>query len=376
MSPSVLSVDEPFDLLSGTTILEFGDDLAGSIAAYHLALLGATVYLLEPPEGCWLRRVRAEAGASGNGALFACFGRGKRSVALADALASPEAVWNALDVVIEPVRRGLELPLACRAGAQGGPMALSFREDDGSRFTELSAQAAFGLSAYLGRREEAPLRVGFEVLTYSAAVLAVQSVLAALPLRKAHGLSQRLRVPVSRVAASILNNVTTASVEPDQEVGFSRGWASSPYYGIPCSDGEVEILFYGPRADEGWRQFCERAGMPQLGADPRFSTYRARTQFAGDVGAAVAPVTSTMRRDVLLQLLWDCGAMAVPRWGVDEAAASEQAAANGLVLSRPAEEAFQLLASPWALDGQRASLRSLPALADATAEFGALGGRV
>lgn len=365
-------MDRAFDLLHGTKVVEFGDDLAGSIAAYHLALLGATVYLLEPAEGCWLRRVSDGTGAS-QGPLFACFARGKRSVLLDPAMAAPGQAWSTADLIIEPLSRdtGARLATACTppAGAADGPLALSFTEDDGRRFMEMGAQAAFGMSAYLGRQDEAPLRVGFELVTYSAAVLGVQAVLAALPLKQEHRLGQRLRVPFSRVVANLLNNVMTATVEPNQESGFSRGWASSPFYGVATAEGDLEMLFYGPGADEGWRRFCERVGTPALATDPRFATYPARMQFNGDMRAALHPATSTLPRQPLLEMLWDCGAMAVPRWGPDEAAASEQARANDMVMPRATVQEFQLLASPWELDGKRAALSTLPELGAHTAAF-------
>ena len=373
MSGGAPITDCTLDLLQGTTVVEFGDDLAGSIAAYHLALLGATVYLLEPTNGCWLRRVSDGTTASAPGPLFACFARGKRSVALEQALAAPGAAWGSIDLIIEPTARDSieRLSNVCKpaAGAADGPLALSFAEDDGIRYTELAAQAAFGMSTYLGQQGEPPFRVGFEMVTYSAAVLGVQAVLAALLLKQTHGLGQRLRVPFSRVMANILNNVMTASVEPDQEAGFSRGWASAPYYGVVCADGELEILFYGPGADQGWQRFCAGIGAPEIAFNPRFATYAARTQYSGELRAALQPALSQLARQPLLELLWRCGAMAVPRWRPDEAAASEQAHANDMILPKSTVDEFQLLASPWEVDGKRASLRSLPTLAGDTAAF-------
>jgi CoA:oxalate CoA-transferase len=207
------------------------------------------------------------------------------------------------------------------------------------------------------------------VITYSAAVLGVQAVLAALPMKQDHGLGQRLRVPFSRVAANLLNNVLTASVAPEQETGFSRGWASAPFLGVPAADGDVEMLFYGPGADRGWLAFCERIGATEAGADPRFATYGGRTQHAGALRTALGSHTVHIERQVLLDTLWDCGAMAVPRWGVDEAIASEQARANGLAAARTSADAPWLQTSPWEVDGRRADLRSVPTIGADTAAF-------
>ncbi len=363
------------DVLAGTSVVAFGEDLASAICAQHLAALGARVHLLEPEAGCWLRGPDADPAGAPPGSAFACFGRGLLSVSREAALAAPAGVWAAVDVVLEPPPQGagaVSLPPHARVGESDGPLALSFRESDGSQLTELGAQAAFGLSAFLGRQGDAPYRVGFDLITYSAAVLGVQALLAALPMKQDWGLGQRLRVPFSRVAANLLNNATTASVEPDQQTGFSRSWASAPYLGVPAADGDLEILFYGPGADEGFVRFCERLEAPSIAADPRFRSYGGRTQYAGELREALAPVTVRHPRAAVLELLWSCGAMAVPRWGVGEAVASEQAHANGLVLPHASEAEPWLLASPWSVDGRRARLRALPARGADTASFLAL----
>ncbi|MGE0802755.1 MAG: CoA transferase [Lautropia sp.] len=358
--------DQPFDVLSDVTVVEFGDSVAGAICAYRLALLGARVYILEPTDGSWLRR---------NDLLFGCFGRGKRSASGDAARAAGAPPWQGVDLIIRPHPTSADAAalLAAVPAEPFGPLSLGFEEADGTQLGELEAQAAFGFSAYLGRLAEAPLRVGFDLITYSAAVLGTQAVLAALPLKQSHGLGQRLRIPFSRVAASLLNNVTTASVEPDQDTSFSRGWAGPPHLGIPTQDGDVEILFHGPGSDDGWRTFCRRIGAGSLADDGRFATYGGRSQNAGALRASLAPFTATWQREALLNTLRECGAMAVPRWGVAAAAESDQARANDLMLPRSSAGSAARLAAPWEIDERRSRLGRLPGLHADTAAFLQLG---
>lgn len=355
-------VDRRLRVLEGVSVAEFGDDLAGAICAYHLALLGASVYLLEPDDGCWLRHVKA-ASAEGPG-LFACFGRGKRSVLQSRVMADGRVDWSAFDLVIEPTlgsagRNGL--PTAWRAGEADGPLHLCFKEHDGSRLTELTAQAVSGFSAFLGKSGEPPFRVGYEIVTYSAAVMATQAVLAALPAKRDRGLGQRIRVPFSRAAANLLNNVVTASIAPEQDTFFSRGWARAPAVSIPATDGYVDQLFYGLQAQADWRRFCLRLGLADLADDQRFWQYSGRLDNAGELVETVAPATHRYGRDALLKLMWECGGMAVPRYDVGEAARSEQVRTNGMVVSigSPDEVAT---AAPWVVDGTRAAVTNTPAL--------------
>lgn len=343
------------DLLADTTALEFGDSLAGSVCAHHLALLGATVLLAEPADGCSLRRFGATQ-AGRDGPLFEAFGRGRVAVDLEDVFG--DRLARRTDIVILPVRDDVlaGLPDAMSRDAGGDTIAVDFREFGGAQLTESAAQAAFGFSAFLGRAGEPPLRVGFEMIGYSAGVLATQAVVAAIAHLEDHGVGQLIRVPLSRVAANILNNVITASIEPDQDVGFSRAWASAPYVGVPCSDGEVEFLFYGPASETGWRAFCVRIGLQDLADDPGFPTSFARTYRSGELTARLAPATRKFSRDALLKILWDEGAMAVPRQHPAEAAKSGQAVANGISVAFGDGTGRLAVASPWQLDGERAAI--------------------
>jgi len=364
-------VDGKLRVLEGVSVVEFGDDLAGAICGYHLALLGASVYLLEPDEGCWLRRVRALSdGTAPKQVLFDCYGRGKLSVLQTRAMAGDEVAWHGkVDLVIEPTLGPLArggLPASWRAGEQDGPLLLSFREQDGSQLTELTAQAASGLSAFLGRAGEPPFRVGYEIVTYSAAVMAVQAVLAALPFKRDHGLGQRIQVPFSRAVANIMNNVITGSVAPEQDTFFSRGWAREPAASIPAADGSVDQLFYGPQAEPDWRRFCACLGLTELAADRRFWTYGGRLDNAGELVDALGPATRQHGREVLLRLMWECGGMAVPRYRVEEAARSEQARGNAMVIDLDPTRDHIVTAAPWVVNGERAAVVRTPELGAGT----------
>jgi crotonobetainyl-CoA:carnitine CoA-transferase CaiB-like acyl-CoA transferase len=356
-----MSVDlaASFETLRDVVVIEFGDDLAGSICGYHLALLGATVFVVEPPEGCWLRRGTGPRSAeTGNGILFDLYGRGTHSVFAADvATCLPELARHA-DVVVEPAR-ARAVPLT---GLSERVVSVSFREPDGSRLTELTAQAASGLLGYVGQIDRAPVRVGFELVTYSAAILAVEGILAALEFRAKSGLGQTLRVPFSRVAANILNNVITASVAPEQDSFFSRGWARRPFCGLPASDGAVEFLFYGPRAEQDWRRFLGRLGAEALLEDSRFATNESRLDKSGELAAALAPWTGRLTREALVQLLGEHNAMVCPKHSAGEAVRCEQARANGMVIAAGRRGDQLLPTSPWELGGRRAAPLAAPAL--------------
>jgi len=324
-------------VLAGVTAVEYGDHYPAGIAAYHLGLLGAEVTLVEPSEGCELRRL-AERRPS---ALFAFAGRGRHPGQPAtppDILLLPAYPDPALSQALDRSRKD---PAWART------LFVDFREADGTQLTELTAQAECGITAFLGHADAPPHRIGFEMVGHSAGMLAVQAIIAAL-LARGDGPGQSIRVPMSRAAAAILNNVTTASIAPNQPTHFSQGWAHDPSTGIRAADGAFEILFYGPGSATTWPRFCEALGAPALGSDPRFDSYPKRLDHPAELARALEPHTLPRPRAELIALVRQCGGMAMPKHGVAEAAAWEQTRANAMV-----SPITGLPTGPWTLEGQR-----------------------
>ncbi len=333
--------------LVGLEVVEFGDFYPAAFCAYHLHLLGAAVTLAEPPEGCELRRLAGRHPRSG---LFAFAGRGRRAVSLA-AFGDAQSV---MDIVLEPAfpTEQTEAALAAHRSRDftGKTITLSFREADGSQLTELTAQAALGISGFLGRQQDPPLRAGIELVGGCAGLMATQAILAALRLRAATGVGQRIAVPMSRIAGALLNNMITASIAPDQATFFSQGWSQAPAHGLPAADGAVELMFYGPRGERGFPDFCRSLGAEALAADKRFDNHRKRMDDRPGLTQALAPWSRALTRDALVDLARDHGAMVMPIHGVLEAREWRQTLANDMVDGAPGA---RLPAAPWQLNGLR-----------------------
>ena len=338
------------EALGGIEVVEFGDFHAGAVCAYHLHLLGAAVILAEPPEGCELRRLAQRHPDSG---LCAYAGRGRRPVSLA---AFRDGLAGIPDIVLEPAFPTPELEQALAAHRQrdrGKTITVSFRELDGTQLTELTAQAELGMTAYLGRAGDPPLRAGVEMVGGSAGILATQAILAALRVRAVTGAGQHIRVPFSRVMAGVLNNVITATIAPDQPVFFSQAARDAPGYGLPTADGAAEIRFYGPAAERGYPEFCRRIGAGALAEDPRFTTYRKRQDNAPVFTALMAEYTISMKRDALIDLVRAYGGMAMPKHDVTEGREWVQTLANDMVDGPPGA---RMPTGPWQINGVRPAI--------------------
>ncbi len=332
------------DVLQGVRVVGFGDLHAASVAAYHLALAGARVVLAEPSTGCEGRLAAAGRGK----ALFDFTHRGGQSATVDAALATPP------DVLLLPA-----YPDATVAGAIAARRAMSawhrtlfvdFREADGTQLTELTAQAECGLTAFFGHTDAPPLRAGFEMVGHSAGMLAVAGIAAALMARGAAGPGQSVRVPLSRAAAGILNNVITASIAPEQPTHFSQGWAHDPSAGVMAADGAFEVLFYGTQAAASWTGFCVAIGAPELAGDARFDTHAKRLDHPAELAQALSPFTCTRPQSELVDAVRRCGGMAMPKHTVAQAVAWEQSRANGLI------GGDGLPTAPWVLNGVRADV--------------------
>jgi len=234
----------------------------------------------------------------------------------------------------------------------GTTIFVSFREMDGTQLTELTAQAELGMTAFLGRLAEPPLRMGLEVVSSSAGILATQAVLAALRVRAETGRGQQIRVPMSRAAAGVLNNVTTASIQPDQPAHFSQGWSHDPALGLLTADGAVEVLFYGPEGERGFPEFCKRLGAEAVGVDDRFTSYPKRLDHGSLLAIALTPAARGMSRDALVALVRECGGMAMPKHDVVEAREWVQTTANAMV---DGAAGARLPTAPWQVNGVRPS---------------------
>ncbi|HMK85906.1 MAG TPA: CoA transferase [Steroidobacteraceae bacterium] len=83
-----MPAEESSPPLAGCRVIEHARTVAGAYAGRLLAAMGAAVVMLEPPQGCALRRAPPLLDGSGESALFAYLAAGKRS--LVCDLLSPE----------------------------------------------------------------------------------------------------------------------------------------------------------------------------------------------------------------------------------------------------------------------------------------------
>ena len=334
--------------LESLRVLVFGDCLPSAVAGSHLGLLGADVVLLEPGDGCWLRR--------GDLArhprvlpLWSSYGRGLRSaVTHSDQDTLDFIAASDVCIVAEPTANAISDDESFPSPAKGRVLLTQ-----GAMASDLLTQAASGMLSYVGQSDRQPIRIGFEVVGITTGVAAVQAAVA-LTLGERGG---TIKVDAFKIAVNLISNQVVSQSHPEERTSFAAYHTAPPEYGFPAQDGWVEVIFF--YEDQGFAAFCSEIGAPELAARPKFADYTLRSANRAELAEALSPFCRCVPAERLVAMATRHGAFAMVKAELRDALRREQVAANGLVSS----DHDDLLAGPWTIDGHRPILRGLPELA-------------
>lgn len=337
--------------LAGLKVLDLSRILAGPMCGQILADLGADVVKVERPGvGDDTRQwgppflTADAAGKPGPSAYYLSCNRGKRSLALdlskPDARAVLDDLLRTADVMLEnflpdtlaklglTAERLTELNprlVSCSISGYGrtGPNA----ELPGY---DLAIQASSGLMSITGERDGAPMKVGVAISDVVTGLYAAVSVLSGLIARGMQGPGRQFDVALADCTLSALVNVAQSSLvtgRRPQRFGNAHPQIV-PYESFATADGHL-VLAIG--ADRQWQRFCRAIGREAWSDDVRFATNPARVA-AREV--LVPLVAAELRRRTTgdwERLLTEADVPHARIAHVDEALASEQAAARGMV---------------------------------------------
>ncbi len=337
-----------FAPLRGRRVVDLTQVLAGPYCAYQLALLGADVIKVEPPDGGdWARAGGADAtlGAAGMGVGYLAQNAGKRSIAVD--LKSPDGkaivmdLVRGADVFLENFRPGTAARLgfgwedvraakpdivygSLSAYGQDGPMGPRPAYDH-------VIQAVSGIMNLTGDPATLPNKVGAPYVDYAAGQLGAMSVLAGLMERDRTGAAQRVDVAMLDAAmllmASHLTSLKTTGVAP--KASGNAAFSGSPASGVfDTADGKLALAANNERQ---YPRLARAIGRPDLLDDPRFAVPENRRR---NVEAFQAELAATFLRDTAASWEDRLAAADVPAARVrdlDEAVALPQIAARQLL---------------------------------------------
>lgn len=321
--------------LSGVTVIDLTQLMAGPSATMLLGDMGADVIKIEQLEGELSRRLGTSVKS-----LFLANNRNKRSMALD--LKHPQA----REIVRELVARS---DIFVQGFSPGAMDRLGLGYEDlikvqprlvyaslsgfGTSDTGISrkgvdavVQAETGIMAATGEPNGSPLKVGFQVVDAAAGLALAQGILASLRLRDMTGEPQYLSTSLYQVSAFLQSHYfVEASITGCEvsRIGNTGGTLAYPTDLFVTSDrGYVQIAAYLP---EQWRLLCETIERADLVEDPRFADVSARVRNQALLRAELQNAFSTRSRDEWTSRFRACGIVAGPVLSHGEVMRSEEA---------------------------------------------------
>jgi len=268
-------------MLSGVTILELGQVIAGTFGGTILADMGAEVIKIEPLRGDTARNATI-APLRGESAIHLFMNRGKKSLAIDLKTETGLAIFYELvasaDAVIDNFRPGVmkRLGIDHEALLAHNPRIVTASVTGFGEYGPAKDRAAFDLvvQAYAGHLDITgdpdgpPARVGVPLADLAGGIYACISVLGALLGRELHGDGRHADVAMLDSLVSLLSydgvsHLNTGAVVTRQGTGHAH---MVPWQAFGVRDGHVVVA---ARDEKFWRNLCDAIGRPDLKDDPR-----------------------------------------------------------------------------------------------------------
>ena len=283
--------------LAELRVLDLSESVAGQFCTRMLADYGATVTLLEPPEGSCVRGMPPFRPGSEDSLVFFHVNLGKQSAVLDQAgptgpallrrlMASCDVAVVGRDADVDALRAENPDAVVCVVSPFGrdGP----WRDWQGA---EIVYQALSGMMNHNGIASREPLYGCGQRASHAAGLAAYIAVLAALEARARMG-GQVVSIDVAETASSMwypytLIHAFSGWLEPRGERGQPVGQAW-------CSDGDWACFWV--KADQ-WPAVCAAIDRPALAQDPRFVRHGDRQKNWPAALACIQEAASGMTAD-------------------------------------------------------------------------------
>ena len=332
-------------MLTGVTILELGQVIAGTYGGAMLAELGAEVIKIEPFTGDTARNPKI-APLQGESAIHLFMNRGKKSVGIN--LKDPMGleIFNRLvdqaDAVIDNFRPGVmtRLGIDHEQLKQRNPDIITVSVTGFGEYGPARDKAAFDLvvQAYSGHMditgdpEGPPARVGIPLADISGGIFACISVLAALVGRELHGSGRHADVAMLDALVSMLSYDALDHLNSGAKLS-RLGTAHAhmvPWQAFETADGYVVVA---ARDEKFWRNLCDAIERPDLKVDPRTVDNEARVENRAFVVAILAKAFLARTNAEWLRILEEYDIPSASVNDLAEVFADPQIEARGMVRS-------------------------------------------
>lgn len=314
---------QPFDDID---VLDLTQSIAGPVSTQFLAMLGANVVKVEPPEGDTFRTLL-------DGAMFASVNlAGKRSVCLdlksEEGQAAAQDLAEQADVVVESFRPGvvekfgLDHESVAATNEDVVYLSLTGFGQEGP-YTEWPAydpiiQAMSGLMSTIGYKDRPPVRIGASVIDWGTGTTAAFLLASALLEREQTGNGEYIDVNLFEVATAwmgywVAHYTGTGEIAERSGSGFA-GLAPNEVFQA-ASD---EPFYLSVVNDHFYERLCKCIDREDLITDERFETNARRWENREELRDVLNEEFSEYDRDDLCERLATAGVPAGPLQHVDE----------------------------------------------------------
>ncbi|GAB3194491.1 CaiB/BaiF CoA transferase family protein [Nesterenkonia suensis] len=338
-STSQVTEATPNGPLTGVVIADFSRVLAGPYCTMLLADMGATVIKVEGPGGDdtrqWIPPHR-----DGVSTYYLAVNRNKHCLTLdlkdPEDLRTAHELLDAADVFVENFKPGglQKFGLDGDAVARRWPQLVhvsitGFGTRGGATMPgyDLLAQGVSGFMSVTGDPDGKPQRAGVAMFDVITGLHAAVGILGALREREVSGQGQHLELDLLSSALSGLVNQTAgyaACGNVPRRLGNDHP-SLYPYGPFPAQDRDL-IICVGN--DRQFTRLVARLGMPELAADPRFSTMEARNGHRHELRPLLVEALARATADEWFDALQQEGVPCSPILDIDEGV--EFAASLGL----------------------------------------------
>ena len=361
--------------LAGIRVIDFTQVMMGPVATQMLGDYGADVIKIErPPTGDLSRTSIPDDPAGLVGPVYCSLNRNKRSVVLD--LRKPEEraalmdLIRGADVVVNNFRAGvmdrmgfgyealskINPRIICAFGSgfgQSGPLSHKGGQD-------ILAQALTGVMARKPDQSLPTSVYATALADYSAGMHLVQGILLALMQREKTGVGQSLSVSLYDSMLAMQMQEAAMWLQRKRELN----WGAFPLTGVfQTTDGAVVIV--GAFKANPLQDICRALGLPDLSADQNYATFAKQVENKAELHRLFRSRLSTDTTAHWLARLEEQDLLCAPVQTLGEALASEQTAANNMIVSLDANgsgrnEPLKLVASPITMAASAFRLRHAP----------------
>lgn len=357
----------PSGPLAGVRVLDFSSFIAGSYAAQYLGDLGASIVKVESIQGDAARGWGPF--LAGESRFFQGWNRNKRSVAIDLRSDGGREILHRLvrdtDIVIENFRPGVVeklgidydtlkalnpklIYLSITAFGTKGPYGKRPGYDP---ILQALSGAAKGNVRYCQNVGICSVAIS----DFGSALIGASGILAALYHRERTGAGQKIETSLLQAAMALQSHMFVEALEREEEPPFGI----YPYNFFETKD---DVIFLAIGTDRFWQLLCEAIGLPELAADPRFTTNAQRVACGEELTPIIVEKLKTKTAKEWEGILLDRGVPCAPAQTYAEFFEDPQVAAMDMapVVDHPAIGPLKLSGVPLNMSASPGGIQSPP----------------